>query len=335
MKQGQKISTYDEAGWLLLLHQLPPRSGYSRVKIWRQLRAIGAIVLRNSAYVLPRSERGLMELRSIVQQIERCGGEAALCETRFISGIGDSALKELFNAALETEYRQLESALQKISAPRATRRSRQGDSAVKLEKLGQRLADLTARDFFGAKGRAKVLAKLAALEHSPILTTSSGNFRAKAGSLLGKVWVTRRDIHEDRIACAWLIRRFIDPQASFKFVQSKAYRPLANELRFDMKDAEFTHEGDMCSFEVLLKRTGQTDPALHAMAEIVHDLDLCDGKFGRPETVGIGHILNGICMTQHDDKARIDRSTPLLNDAYEEFRLAKRKPGKARSAPAQ
>lgn len=298
-----------------------------RVKVWRQLRAFGAVVLRNSAYVLPRSERGLTELRGLVRQIERSGGEAALCEAQFIGGISDAALKELFNATLEAEYRQLEAALQKISE---SARKRQGDSRVKLEKLGQRLSDLTARDFFGAKGRAKVLAKLAALEHSPIGTASKGNSRAKAGSLLGKVWVTRRDIHEDRIACAWLIRRFIDPQASFKFVHSKTYRPLANELRFDMKDAEFTHEGDMCSFEVLLKRTGQTDPALHAMGEVVHDLDIRDGKFGRPETVGIGHILNGICMTQHDDKTRIDRSTPLLSDAYEKFRLAKRKPGKTR-----
>lgn len=316
----------------MLLHHLPPASGYVRVKIWRQLRAIGAVVLRNSAYILPRSERGLTELRSLVRQIERSGGEAALCETRFIGGISDATLKELFNATLEAEYRQLEAALPKISE---SARKRQGDSKIKLEKLGQRLADLTARDFFGAKGRAKVLAKLAALEHSPISAAPKDNLRTKTGHLLGKTWVTRRDVHEDRIACAWLIKRFIDPQAIFKFVPDKTYHPLTNEFRFDMKGAEFTHEGDLCSFEVLLKRTGQTDHALQAMGEIVHDLDIRDGKYGRPETPGIGHILSSICMTQHDDKARIDRSTPLLNDAYERFRVEANKPKRPRYTPSR
>jgi len=90
--------------------------------------------------------------------------------------------------------------------------------------------------------------------------------------------VTRRDIHVDRIACAWVIKRFIDRQGTLKFVPTKQYKPLPGEYRYDMRDGEFTHKGDKCSFEVLVIRAGIKDPALKAIAEVVHDIDLKDGK---------------------------------------------------------
>jgi hypothetical protein len=122
-----------------------------------------------------------------------------------------------------------------------------------------------------------------------------------------RLWVTRQDVHVDRIASAWLIRRFIDPKPQSKFVTPKSYRHAQGELRFDMADAEFTHEGDKCSFEVLLDKTGVSDTALTAIAEIVHDLDLKDRKFDRAETSGIGHVIEGICATQSGDMDRIAR----------------------------
>src|SRR5262249_61636995 len=92
----------------------------------------------------------------------------------------------------------------------------------------------------------------------------------------GAVWVTRRGIHVDRMASAWLIRRFIDPAAHFRFVDPRSYRQEVGELRFDMFEAEFTHEGDLCTFAVLLSRFGLSAPALRAIAEMVHDVDLKD-----------------------------------------------------------
>src|SRR5207342_2478419 len=97
-------------------------------------------------------------------------------------------------------------------------------------------------------------------------------------NLKGRVWVTRQGVHIDRIACAWLIRRFIDEQARFKFVLPRNYVPEQNELRFDMFDAEFTHEGDNCSFEVLVERFSIREPGIRALAEIIHDIDLKDSK---------------------------------------------------------
>ena len=140
----------------------------------------------------------------------------------------------------------------------------------------------------------------------------------------GRTWVTRTGIHIDRMASAWLIRRFIDPSATFKFVPGKGYRPERGELRFDMFEAEFTHEGDKCTFEVLLDRCGLKDAALRAIGEIIHDIDLKDGKFGRTEVAGIRTLMEGIGAATKDDAQRIARGTEVFNDLYEYFRKKRR-----------
>ena len=138
--------------------------------------------------------------------------------------------------------------------------------------------------------------------------------------LRGRTWVTRKGVHVDRIASAWLIRRFIDPEARFRFVPAKGYVPDTGELRFDMFEAEFTHEGDRCTFEVLLGRTGLSDPALSAIGEIVHDIDLKDEKFGREEAAGIRTLVAGICAPDREDDERIARGSAVFDDLYESFR---------------
>ena len=142
----------------------------------------------------------------------------------------------------------------------------------------------------------------------------------------GRVWVTRAGVHVDRIASAWLIRRFIDPEARFKFVPAQGYAPELGELRFDMFEAEFTHEGDRCTFEVLLARARLADPALAAIGEIVHDIDFKDGKFGRAEASGIAHLIEGLSAANQDDQARIERGAAMLDDLYEYFRTTRGQP---------
>jgi hypothetical protein len=145
--------------------------------------------------------------------------------------------------------------------------------------------------------------------------------------LVDKIWVTRRGVHVDRIACAWLIRRFIDPGARFKFVSAKDYDAQPGELRFDMFKAEFTHEGDRCSFEVLLERVGLEEPALRAIAEIVHDIDLKDAKFDRDEAPGVARLITGVATASRSDEERLERGGALFDDLYESFRR-KRKAGR-------
>jgi hypothetical protein len=132
--------------------------------------------------------------------------------------------------------------------------------------------------------------------------------------------VTRQGIHIDRIACSWLIRSCIDPKARFKFVPGKTYDPKKGELRFDMFDGEFTHVGDFCSFETLLDRFGLDSPALRAVGEIVHDIDLKDRKFKREEAAGIDRLISGICMAQKDDDERLRRGSAVFDDLSTYFR---------------
>ncbi len=136
----------------------------------------------------------------------------------------------------------------------------------------------------------------------------------------GHVWVTRRDVHVDRIASAWLIRRFIDPQATFKFVGAKGYKPRSGELRFDMFEAEFTHEGDRCTYEVLLLRSGLRDAALSQIGEIVHDIDLKDGKFARAEASGIAALIDGFGRSGISDMERLEQGGRMFDNLYELFR---------------
>lgn len=140
-----------------------------------------------------------------------------------------------------------------------------------------------------------------------------------ASSLLNRTWVTRRGIQIDRIASAWLIRRFIDPRARFRFVDVKADTIGPNELRFDMAGGDFTHEEDRCSFEAFVRRLGLADRALSSIAEIVHDIDIKDGKFGRAEAAGIEQLLVGTLLANPGDEERLERGFRLFDDLYQSF----------------
>jgi hypothetical protein len=309
--------------WLMLVHQLPSRPAYARVKIWRRLKEAGAINLRNATYVLPDSEENRASFAAILREIESHGGDGLLVQGEVIAGLRNDQLRAQFNLARETEYREIADELRRLSQAWKKRKVPKTDPVQALARISQRLAALNRIDFFSASGRAAVEALLARLEHSHIARAVS-IFEAPAPTdLRNKTWVTRQDIHVDRIASAWLITRFIDPGAKLKFVPGKNYQPLAGEYRYDMQDGEFTHEGDNCSFEVLLRRSGIVDPALKIIAEIIHDIDLSDGKFGHPQTAGISHVISGICRTQGSDAARLERGRELFDDIYEQFRRRK------------
>ena len=197
-----------------------------------------------------------------------------------------------------------------------------------MARLQRRLAEVAALDFFGAPTREVAdglvtgLEELLQEESSPTPATTPEKLSLE--DCQGRTWVTRRGIQVDRIASAWLIQRFIDPQAKFKFVAAKGYQPQAAELRFDMFDGEFTHAGDRCTFEVLLERLGLADQALKLIAEIVHDLDIKDNKFGRPENAGFEHLLAGMTAMTTDDEVRLERGAAMFDYLYEYFRLGRR-----------
>jgi len=135
----------------------------------------------------------------------------------------------------------------------------------------------------------------------------------------GRTWVTRRGVLVDRIASAWLIQGFLDHEARFRFV-TPGEAPAPGELRFDMAEADFGHEGDRCTFETLVERFSPDDPALRQLAEIIHDLDLKDGKYGRVETPGVALLIAGLAASEPDDAARIHQGRGLFDCLYSALR---------------
>jgi len=192
-------------------------------------------------------------------------------------------------------------------------------------RLDRRLAEIVSIDHFGAAGRRVAEAALAkARERRKPSTPAPPPSRARRTDPVqpGKgthTWVTRVGVHVDRISSAWLIRRFIDPAARFRFVATQNHAPAPGERRFDMFEAEYTHEGDRCTFETLLARFGLEDSALAALAELVHDIDCKDGKFGRDETAGFERVIRGIVRRHATDEARLERGGAVLDDLYEAF----------------
>jgi hypothetical protein len=317
--------------WLLLVHQLPAKPAYLRVKIWRRLQALGAIPIKNAVHALPMDEGTQEDFEWLSREISEGGGEAVLCEARLIDGISDEDVRRLFDEARDAEYGEITKEAMSIAKSLRPKLKPEAMSELRWQvaRLRKRLADVASIDFFGAIGRQKAEGAIANLE-----TRLKEDEAAKKaadqpktdtiGGLGGKIWVTRQGVHIDRIASAWLIQRFIDPEAQFMFVSGKGYRPQPNELRFDMFEAEFTHEGDKCTFEVLLDRVGLKDAALRSIAEIIHDIDLKDNKFGREEAAGIRTLVDGIAATTTNDSERITRGTGVFNDLYEYFRRKRR-----------
>ena len=312
--------------WLLLIHQIPPRPNYLRVKIGRRLQGLGAVAVKNSVYVLPRSEQALEDFQWVRREIVAGGGDASVCEARFVEGLSDTAVEALFGAAREADYAALAREARHLQQGLARRRKRphpaNDTTATALLRLRKRLEEVLAMDFFGARGRETTLGLLAIVEASlrPSATRAEDQDPGRAADVRGRTWVTRSGLHVDRMASAWLIRRFIDKEARFKFVRGQAYEPEAGELRFDMFEAEFTHEGESCTFEVLLRRFGLRDKALLEVAEIVHDVDLKDGKFARPEAVGLDRLIAGIAMRHPEDEARLRDGDAAFDSLYEYFK---------------
>ena len=297
--------------WLLLIHQLPPKPDYFRVKVWRRLQRIGAVAIKSSVYALPHTDQAAEDFQWLRREIVAGGGEASVCQAAFVDGLSDGQIEAMFRTQRDAEYAEL------------TRAAEDGDSDA--ARLDRRLAEIVSIDHFGAAGRRVAEAALAkARERRKPSTPAPPPSRARRTDPVqpGKgthTWVTRVGVHVDRISSAWLIRRFIDPAARFRFVATQNHAPAPGERRFDMFEAEYTHEGDRCTFETLLARFGLEDAALAALAELVHDIDCKDGKFGRDETAGFERVIRGIVRRHATDEARLERGAAVLDDLYEAF----------------
>jgi hypothetical protein len=305
------------ARWLFLIHQIPPKPDYLRVKIGRRLQRIGAVALKKTVYVLPKSDSAAEDFDWIRREVTDAGGDATVIDAALVTGTTDTEIEQLFKQARDEDYDTLASDAQAVAAKLAAGvepRSISGD----VTRFERRFDEIAALDFFGAPGAERARATITALRAA--VRGDASDEPDVAEPPRGRTWVTRAGVHVDRIASSWLIRRFIDPDASFKFVPPKGYVPLPGELRFDMSDAEYTHEGDLCSFEVLQKRLGPNDAAVAIIGEIIHDLDVRDGKYNRAENAGFAALINGIALVHGKDEDRLRVGFELLDAMLAAFR---------------
>jgi len=315
-----------EPSWLLLIHQIPPKPNYLRVKIGRRLQKLGAAAIKNSVYALPSSDQAREDLNWVLREIVEGGGDGSIVEARFVEGLSEEQVREMFRAARDADYDEISNEARTLARAVPRRAALSDDQRPILEtqlaRLQKRMTEIAALDFFAARGRepADGLLRELAQRLAPPAKEPEPKEDSMEPKPQGATWVTRTGIHVDRMASAWLIRRFIDEKARIKFVPAREYQHRKGELRFDMFDGEFTHQGDLCTFEVLLGRFKLHDAALERLAEVIHDIDLKDDKHGRPEKVGIEHLINAIAAAHPEDEVRLARASATLDDLYELFR---------------
>ena len=311
--------------WLLLAHQLPATPSNLRVKTWRRLQDLGALAVKQAVYVLPDSPESREDFEWLRVEIEGSGGEAVVFAANHLSAEGEAALVDEFRRNRQTLYTELAAELQRHQPKAQTRR---GQPAPRdIARWRQRFQAIERIDFFGSAGRDRVASLLASLEAR---RGGAPNANADPGSgdrsrFQNRLWVTRPRPGVDRMASAWLIRRFIDPAASFAFVTDAKSAP-ADAVPFDMYGGGFGHEGNRCTFETLTARFGVGDHAVARLSEVVHDLDLKDGKFSAPEAVTLGAAIDGLQMSCADDHQLLDQGMILFEAMYRSFSQQRRAP---------
>lgn len=316
------VGYVSEPRWLLLGHQLPARSSNARVKTWRRLQQMGAVPARNAVYVLPNTAQGREEFEWIRSEIVALGGDATVFAADAISQGGTDDLVAMFRRAREHDYRALKTELDRLLPKGRSRRqpaaSPRGKAARSLRALRDRFRAIERIDFCDAPARHEAAAALAALEQAvQRRQPHPGDARGleSLAGFRGRRWVTRPRPGVDRMASAWLIRRFIDPDASFAF----ADHPAGGDVPFDMYSGEFSHRGGLCTFEVLAGRFRLRQTAVATIGQIVHDLDLNDAMYDPPEAAAIGRMVDGLRAIHPDDAALLEQGITMFDALAHSF----------------
>jgi len=315
--------------WLLIFYSVPAHPVSGRMKIWRRLAKAGAVQLKGAVYILPANEENRELFQWIIGEVKSLGGDGSFVQTPRIETLTNEEVRELFRVQRDVEYRDLVKSIDSLE--RKVHSGRAGavagireSAAVALSALRKTFDEVRSRDLFDAALGRDLGKRMQAIESALKDVKDAG--KEKASPLSRKdpreyqqrVWVTRKRPFIDRMASAWLIRRFVDPAAKFKFIDEKGLgRLVKGEVAFDMQGGEFTHHGELCTFEVLVRTFGIKDRAARKIAEIVHDLDLKDDKYGHRETSGIEEVLMGIRKTVKDDTEMLEKGMTVFEMMYQ------------------
>ena len=245
--------------------------------------------------MLPARDECVEAFQWLAQEVEQAKGEALLMRVDRFEGLSDAQLIALFQQARQEDYATLDAeaaGLEKTLV--ASQKHGSGDDARTREllaKLRREHGEIARIDFFDSPAGRQVALRLARVEEA-LASGRAGDPQVTPVTLAAyrtKRWVTRPGPHVDRLACAWLIRRFINPGAVIRYSST----PHPEEVPFDMGQGPFSHHGNLCTFETMIRAFGLTDPPMAAIGEIVHEIDLRDGRYVRPEVPGIDAVLRG------------------------------------------
>jgi hypothetical protein len=305
--------------WLLLVHQLPATPSNLRVHIWRRLQQVGAVALRNSIYVLPNNPESREDFEWVRAEIAARGGQVSILAAQAVDGLTDDELEAAFRAARTVDFAALIKdvhALEKHLTAKSARLSRAAMRRA-VGKARDRLHALQAIDFFGADRAADARISVEQLERAlqPAPAAVGVDDRLNPRFFRRRVWVTRPRPGVDRMASAWLIRRFVAPDAKFVF-NAKAIR---DHIPFDMPDVEFGHHGSECTYETLLRRFGVTDGAAIRIGQLVHDLDLKESRYGVPEAGTIGRLVDGLRQAGRSDHEMLESGIVVIDALHRSF----------------
>jgi hypothetical protein len=308
--------------WLLLAHQLPTRPSRIRVKVWRRLQQVGAVPTRNSVYVLPNTDQCREDFEWIRSEIVALGGEATVFAAEVLSDGGSEDIVAAFKETREREYRALtreaDAALRQARTRAGTPKASPPERQRMLRRLRDRFDAIERMDFCAAAARDEAAAALSALERNwaaPAIAGPAPAPRLRAADFRRRRWVTRPRPGVDRMASAWLIRRFIDADAAFAFVD----RPGPRDVSFDMYGDEFGHHGAMCTFETLAARFGIADPVVVHLGRIVHDLDMKEARYAPAEAPAVARLVEGLRRLHQDDGVLLERGIEMFDALAQSF----------------
>jgi hypothetical protein len=317
--------------WLMLVHQLPAQPSNLRVRTWRRLHQIGALAVKQAVYVLPDSAEAREDFEWLKTDIERAGGQASVFAADTVDSWSHDALVEEFRRSRQDAYTELarEAEVMLRRAGSGPRGSKRMPSQRMVQQLRERLNAVEHIDFFGSAGRDRVLTLVRQIEErsgSAPPTAAMPKAGEAQRSYRGELWVTRPRPGVDRMASAWLIRRFIDREARFAFAADRGAVPR-DGIPFDMFGVEFSHQDEGCTFETLCTTFGVGEPAVARIAGIVHDLDLKDGRFGAAEAATVGALIEGLRLAHTDDEALLEQGMTLFDSLYRSFEQSSRSAG--------
>lgn len=302
--------------WIVFSYSLrsQSRSG-PRVALWRRLKRLGAISPAGGVQVLPARDACVEAFQWLVQEIRHAGGDALVMRVSQFEGLSDQQLIALFHAARQEDYAALTAEAQELEQRIGTERKPEDIALYQetLAKLRRRHADIARVDYFDSPEGTRLTVHLARIAQSLAAPAPIASIpRISLSGYHDKRWVTRPQPYVDRLACAWLIRRFINPAAPIRYANDTT----ADEVAFDMNTGEFGHVGNLCTFETMVFAFGLTEPGLPILAEIVHEIDLRDGRFVRPETVGIDLVLAGWHQLNLTDEDMETRGIALVEGVF-------------------